>query len=299
MPNPLAPTVPMTDLVVVGMAYFEVFVPPHVRPVPGEEVFVDGIQLALGGALNTATVAAALGLRVTLCVPMGNGIVDQAVTSLTQRLGIQLEPFHASDNPAISLVFSDTHDRAFVSTAQLDVLTNVKRLPKSSWVHVPGLEEADRLEEPLRQAQQDGARISVSGSWSPRQLGQLAKREATSWDLLILNEKEALAACGNVDSAPQHLAQAAPSVLVTLGARGVFGVLDDALVRLPAAPARVVDATGAGDAFCAGLITGLMRGVAPEVAMRLGTHAAARILNQTGGLVTDRRLMAGLIEKSI
>ena len=49
----------MTDLVVVGMAYFEVFVPPHVRPRPGEELFVDGIALGLGGALNTATVAAA------------------------------------------------------------------------------------------------------------------------------------------------------------------------------------------------------------------------------------------------
>lgn len=94
----------MTDLVVVGMAYFEVFVPPHVHPRPGEEVFVDGIALGLGGALNTATVAAALGLQVTLCVPMGNGIVDQAVAVLAQRLGITLVPMTAPDNPAISLI---------------------------------------------------------------------------------------------------------------------------------------------------------------------------------------------------
>lgn len=289
----------MTDLLVVGMAYFEVFVPPHVRPAPGEEVFVDGIQLALGGALNTATVAAALGLQVTLCVPMGNGIVDQAVELLAQRLGIELEPLPASDNPAISLVFSDTHDRAFLSTAQLDVLTTVKHLPSSTWVHVPGLEEADRLEAPLRQARQAGARISVSGSWSPRQLSQLAKRETTGWDLLVLNKKEAMAACGNVDTAPQQLAQAAPSVLVTLGANGVFGVLNDTSVRLPAAPAKVLDFTGAGDAFCAGLITGLVRGAAPEAAVRLGTLTAARILNQTGGLVTDPKLLAGLTEENL
>lgn len=66
----------MTDLVVVGLAYFEVFVPPHAHPAPGEEVFVDGMTLALGGALNTASVAAALGLRVTLCLPIGHGIVS-------------------------------------------------------------------------------------------------------------------------------------------------------------------------------------------------------------------------------
>jgi len=99
------------------LAYFEVFVPPHDHPAPGEEVFVDGITLTLGGALNTATVAAALGLQVSLCIPMGQGLVDQAVALLAQRLGITLVPLAAPDNPAISLVFSEAHDRAFVSSA--------------------------------------------------------------------------------------------------------------------------------------------------------------------------------------
>lgn len=289
----------MTDLVVVGLAYFEVYVPPHVRPAPGEEVFVDGIQLALGGALNTATVAAALGLRVTLCVPTGHGIVDQAVALLTQRLGITLEPFAARDNPAISLVFSDANDRAFVSTAELDVLASVKRLPASTWVHVPGLEEAARLAGPLALARQNGARISVSGSWSPRQLSQLAERKDPAWDLLVLNEKEAQAACAEVASAQQVLAQVAHSVLVTLGAQGVVGVLNEVPVRAPAQPVQVIDATGAGDAFCAGVIAGLVRGLIPAAAVQLGTRAAAKILNQIGGLVTAPSLMADLSQESL
>jgi ribokinase len=289
----------MSDLVVVGMAYFEVFVPPHVRPAPGEELFIEGIELALGGALNTATVAAALGLRVTLCLPMGRGIVDQAVQLLAQRLGITLLPLATRDNPAISLVFSDRHDRSFVSTADLDVLATLERLPASAWVHVPGLEEAERLAGPLAQARQDGARISVSGSWSPRQLGLLAARSGCAWDLLVLNEKEALAACGDVASAPQRLAGTAHSVLVTQGANGAFGMLERTVLRVPAAAAQVVDLTGAGDAFCGGLITGLVRGAAPAAALRHGSRAAAKILNQTGGLVTDPGIMADLSEESL
>ena len=289
----------LTDLVVVGLAYFEVFVPPHARPAPGEEVFVDGIALALGGALNTATVAAALGLRVTLCVPMGHGIVDQAVELLAQRLGITLVPLASRDNPAISLVFSDADDRSFVSTAELDVLASVRRLPASTWVHVPGLEEAARLAGPLAQARQDGARISVSGSWSPRQLGRLQGRQDRPWDLLVLNEKEALAACSDVASAQQALAQAAHSVLVTLAANGVFGVLNEVPVCVPAAPAQVVDPTGAGDAFCAGVMAGQVRGLTPTASVQLGTRAAAIILNQTGGLVTDPKIMAGLTEEGL
>ena len=287
----------MTDLVVVGMAYFEVFVPPHVRPAPGEELFVEGIALALGGALNTATVAAALGLQVTLCVPMGNGIVDHAVAALAQRLGITLVPLATGDNPAISLVFSDARDRSFVSTADLDALAGVERLPPSAWVHVPGLEEADRLAGPLALARGGGARISVSGSWSPRQLDRLAARSDCAWDLLVLNEKETLAACGDVAGAPERLAGAAQSVLVTLGADGACGRLDGAVLRVPAPAAQVVDPTGAGDALCAGVLAGLVRGATPEAALRHGTRAAARILSQTGGLVTDPLIMADLAEE--
>ncbi len=289
----------MTDLVVVGMAYFEVFVPPHVRPAPGQELFVDRIELGLGGALNTASVAAALGLQVTLCTPMGHGIVDQAVVSLVQRLGITLVPLVAPDNPAISLVFSDTKDRAFLSSARLDVLAQVKRLPSAAWVHVPGLEEASRLEGPLTQARQEGARISVSASWSPCQLSRLAERQSSAWDLLVLNEKEAVAACGNVADAPQRLTQSAHSVLVTLGVNGAFGVLNGVSVRVPAVPVKVLDSTGAGDAFCAGMIAGFRRGLAPEAAVQLGASAAGRILSQIGGLVTDRALMAGLVKESL
>jgi len=287
----------MTDLLVVGMAYFEVFVPPHVRPAAGEELFVDGIALGLGGALNTASVAAALGLRVDLCVPMGNGIVDQAVVLLAQRLGIRLIPLQAPDNPAVSLVFSDAQDRAFVSSARLDTLQQLQTLPSAAWVHVPGLEEADRLQPALQHARQQGARISVSASWSPRHLARLASRQDQDWDLLVLNEKEAQAACGLAADAAQHLAGAARSVLVTLGAQGVAGLFDTVPVRASAEPVTVVDATGAGDAFCAGLIAGLVRGQSPAAAMRLGGGAAARILKQTGGVVMDPQTMAGLLEE--
>lgn len=281
------------DLVVVGMAYFEVFVPPHVRPAPGEEVFVDGIVLALGGALNTASVAAALGLKVTLCLPMGEGLVDQAVSLLAQRLGITLMPLSAPDNPAISLVFSDAQDRAFISSAALDALRAVQHLPASTWVHVPGLEEAARLQVPLAHARQQGAHISVSGSWSPTQLARLASLQAQPWDLLVLNEKEARA-CGDAQNAPTKLSKAAHSVLVTRGANGVTGLLNGTPIQAPAMPVKVRDATGAGDAFCAGLIVGLLRHMSPFDAVQLGTHAAALILQQTGGLASNAQTFANL-----
>jgi ribokinase len=48
---------------------------------------------------------------------------------------------------------------------------------------------------------------------------------------------------------------------VKLGARGclVFDRPTDRIVRLPSAAARVVDTTGAGDAFCGGFLAGYAR----------------------------------------
>ena len=50
----------------------------------------------------------------------------------------------------------------------------------------------------------------------------------------------------------------------------------------PAAPTRIAEPTGAGDAFRAGLITGMMRGYPWEVSGRLGAMAAAYVLEQHG-----------------
>lgn len=286
------------DLLVVGMAYLEVYVPPHVHPAPGEEVFVDGMTLALGGALNTASVAAALGLKVCLCVPMGGGMADQMVRLFAQDLGIALQPLPAPDNPAISLVYADAHDRAFVSTAAFQALAAVHRLPAASWVHVCGLEEAARLAAPLARVREQGARISVSGSWSVPQLRRLAAKQGQPWDLLILNEKEAQAACGQTADASARLVQAARSVLVTLGARGVVGTLEGVPVQVPAVPVSVLDSTGAGDAFCAGVLAGLVHTAAPLAAVQLGTRAAAQVVQQIGGLVTDLKRFAALIQES-
>lgn len=277
----------MTELLVAGLAYCEVFVPQHEAPLPGEERFVEGIRLTLGGALNTASVAAALGLEVAICVPAGRGMADWAVERMAARLGIALHATPSRDDPAVSLVYADADDRSFVSSADYGALERLHALPAAAWIHVPGLEEAARLAAVLAQARRAGARISVSASWALPRLAALAELQGRPWDVLVLNEKEAAAACGDAAAAPHRLAGAAASVVVTAGAAGAYGVLAGKAVRIAAAAEQVVDVTGAGDAFCAGLVAGLARGAPPERAMHAGSRAAALVLRQSGGLVAE------------
>jgi sugar/nucleoside kinase (ribokinase family) len=58
---------------------------------------------------------------------------------------------------------------------------------------------------------------------------------------------------------------------------------DGVRVDVPAAPARqVLDTTGAGDQYAAGVMFGMARGLAPAACGRLGSIAAAEVVDHYG-----------------
>ena len=289
----------MTDdrevqLCVAGLVYFEVFVPGARMPAPGEEAFVEGIRMGLGGALNTASVAAALDVDVLLAHPRDHGLSDHAIAHETTRLGIRTVTWPSRRDPAVSLVFSGPEDRAFVSAADFEALSHCGALPRARWIHVPGLLEARYMAGALAKARAAGTRISVSGSWAPGELGGLRAHTTQPWDLLVLNAKEAAVAVEDPRKAPERLQGAAASVVVTAGPEGAFGRLEGTWASCPGDQVAVKDFTGAGDAFCAGLLAALLRDEHGETALRRGCRVAERVLTQAGGVVEDRALLADL-----
>ncbi len=72
---------------------------------------------------------------------------------------------------------------------------------------------------------------------------------------------------------------------VKLGAAGsVLATADGALHHVKPAPAQAVDATGAGDAWCGGLLAGLHLGEAPPQAASRASVAAAIAVEHRGPL---------------
>lgn len=71
-------------------------------------------------------------------------------------------------------------------------------------------------------------------------------------------------------------ARGARTVAVKMGTRGNLATDGNATVQVAAFPvSRVVDTVGAGDGFAAGLVTGLLRGLSLEEAVRLGAVVGA------------------------
>jgi sugar/nucleoside kinase (ribokinase family) len=105
-------------------------------------------------------------------------------------------------------------------------------------------------------------------------------------DLLFANLDEARVLVGDPAADPVDAARSltglARSVVVKLGAAGAIRVDGDRLVRVDAVPVEVVDPTGAGDAFAAGLLAAELTGADPVTALRAGAALGARAVSQLG-----------------
>jgi len=104
--------------------------------------------------------------------------------------------------------------------------------------------------------------------------------------LLLPNAEEARALSGESDPerAARALAARFDEVVVTLGAEGALWTDGDDSVRCGAVPVEaVVDSTGAGDAFAAGLLAARLKGATPAGALTAGAQLASRAVTQPGG----------------
>jgi sugar/nucleoside kinase (ribokinase family) len=104
-------------------------------------------------------------------------------------------------------------------------------------------------------------------------------------DLVFANEHEAKALyeTADFDSAISALRNDARSAVVTRSEKGGLFVTREETVAVPAQPIdKVVDATGAGDLYAAGVLAGFARGLEAAESLRLGALAAAEVLSHIG-----------------
>ena len=103
-------------------------------------------------------------------------------------------------------------------------------------------------------------------------------------DILFANEAE-LCALYECDALADAIARARGEVAlaaITRGEDGSVVVQGDATVQVAAEPTRVVDTTGAGDAYAAGFLAALTAGRGLASCGRLGSIAAAEIISHYG-----------------
>jgi ribokinase len=100
--------------------------------------------------------------------------------------------------------------------------------------------------------------------------------------LLFANQHEVEGMCHMMHISHKELTGMVPMAVFTSGAGGSMLSLEGNEEHIPAIPVRMVDPTGAGDAYRAGFLTAYVQGLSPLICCRVGTVAASYVVEVEG-----------------
>ncbi|MGK5112648.1 MULTISPECIES: carbohydrate kinase family protein [unclassified Geodermatophilus] len=170
---------------------------------------------------------------------------------------------------------------------------DVPPLPPGGHLHLSGYTLLDPRPRAaglaaLAAAAAAGGTVSVD----PASTGPLARYGVDRWladtaatTLVLPNAAEArlLTGCTDPEAAARALATRHEVAVVTLGAEGALWASGRTVLHRPAHPATVVDSTGAGDAFAAGLLSVWLTDPTDAVrALEAGLARAAAVVARAG-----------------
>ena len=280
-------------IVVVGSFNADLVAYLQRMPRPGETVHGDRFATSAGGkGSNQAVAAARLGAEVTFIGRVGVDVFAELAYEIWDAEGVNRDFVSRDDEVATGvapiLVDSSGENMIVVvlgANSRLraaDIDAARERIAAAD-VLVTQLEvNLDMVEYALRTAKQ----LGVATILNPAPAAAIPQSLIDLADYLTPNETELETLSGSAGdfaaAARQLLTRADQTAVVTLGAQGAQIVNGDDSVTIPTYAVDVVDTTGAGDAFNAGLAVALAEGKSLAEAVRFANAAAALSVTKPG-----------------
>lgn len=302
----MPPSTRKLDVLCVGFANQDLL--GAVSGYPPADVKIDLLALEEqgGGPAATAAVAIArLGGKVALLAAVGDDDRGRQILADLAREGVDISrcPQLPGALSPLSLVVVDRSAATrtifrYLGTSALAREHVVPSLVSGAGVLLMDAHMPDAALEAAGLARRAGVPVVLDAGEPKARLEELLG----SADYLVPPAATALAVTGESD--PERAAVAllrapARGVVLTMGAAGHLVATEKGLWREPAFQVRVVDTTGAGDAFHGGFALALAQGEKVREAARFGAAVAALKCRQPGGraglptLPEVRELLAG------
>jgi sugar/nucleoside kinase (ribokinase family) len=278
-----------------GILVVDLFVPPLARlPIAGELLVTDDFLMGAGGcAANVAVVLSKLGVRSRVVGKVGRDSFGDFVTSSLAGFGIDVSFIGRSETMGTAktvIVPVAGEDRRYIHTvgANADLtghdftpgaMTGVDVVYLGGYLVLPGLRPA-AVVELFDAAHRAGARtlLDVVLPGDTQASMDDLRSILPSVDFFLPNDDEARQLTGEQDPERQAAVfneAGAETVVITMGAVGLLVRTATETRRVTAPSVEVVDGSGAGDAFAAGLIVGILEGWPLERSLAFASEVGA------------------------
>jgi len=259
-----------------------------------------------GGGTNVAVGLSRLGLKTAVIARLGQ---DQFAPLIKEELSkegvntrlLSIKPGEKTDSSTI-LVNKEGKKVILVSRGSTRLETNDISWNQLSaqYFHLSSLEGNLKLALKLINFANNN---NIKVSWNPGSRELLQKEKLITLlskiDILILNQQEIEKLMGlKINSSsfwPKVFKLPIPLLAITQSRKGCFMVFpkEKEKTHLQAIKTKMRETTGAGDAFCSGLIAGLLNNQTPQKAATWGLANGASVVSQFGaktGLLTKGKI---------
>jgi ribokinase len=284
-------------VLVVGDLATDVVAVVSGSPAPGSDRPATIRTRGGGAGANVAVHLARLGVPVVLAGCTGDDAAGRALADEVAAAGVRpaLRTVPGAATGTVVSLVEPGGQRSMLADRGANLALRPADLPAltaGDHLHLSGYALLDPGPRPAALAALAGAAAAgCTVSVDPASTGPLRGYGTGRWladtagaTLLLPNAEEAvlLTGCAGPEEAARALAARHPVVAVSLGADGALWAAGREVVHRAAHPARVLDTTGAGDAFAAGLLHAWLAGRPPAEALDAGLALAATVVSRAG-----------------
>jgi ribokinase len=268
----------MFDVVAIGNLNYDITLLLDRFPEFHEKIIAKSAHFGLGGAAgNTASWLAHMGVKVGFIGAVGNDEIGEAHINYFKKIGVDvggIKVVNEHSGIAISLIKGE--DKRIVKHLGANAYRDVdfEYLSKARHIHMSS-NPKELIEKTANFAFEKGISISLD-------IGEAEVPESVEDKItyLLMNEDEFKRKYGSLDRVHDVKAK---NVIITLNGGGAM-IRDENgdVFEVRGLSAEVVDSTGAGDAFDAGFVYGVLKGWKLEDAAKLGTLLAYLTVQKVG-----------------
>jgi sugar/nucleoside kinase (ribokinase family) len=286
--------------------------PIDTYPERGRLQLVDRMELHSGGcAANTGVSLAKIGIRTAVIGKVGNDGFGDFLVQVLQQHGIDTRGVRRDEQEATSATMVMVHsdgERSFLhyiganaalrlEDVDIDTVRQSQVLHVAGALVMPGI-DGEPTAQLLRRAKEMGVITSFDTVWNTSSGWMNTVKPCLPYvDYMIPSIEEAKMLTGKEDPediAQVFLAHGVKVVGLKMGERGCYIRSSEVKLAIPRYQVQAVDALGAGDAFAAGFLTGVVKGWDLEQTGRFANAVGALCVTALGATTGVRSLQETL-----